>query len=79
MLPPMAELAGLGGSVCSVVAIWMQWNLQYRLSHLEDRYKDGRITNAQLERGMRWARLSPIFFTLLGACLLFGAAGQLIG
>ena len=75
----MAEMIGLAGIICSVVAIWMQWNLQHRLSHLEDRYKDGRITSVQLERGMRWSRLAPIVFTLLGACLLLGAASQLIG
>tara|TARA_R110002111_G_scaffold8933_4_gene31623 strand:+ start:979 stop:1206 length:228 start_codon:yes stop_codon:yes gene_type:complete len=75
----MTEILGLCGIVCCIVAIWLQWNLQHRFSHLEDRYKDGRIDSAQMRRGLHWARLAPIIFTLMGATLMLGAASQLIG
>ena len=75
----MIELIGLCGIVCCIMAIWLQWNLQYKLSHIEDRYKDGRIDSTQISRGMYWAKLAPIIFTLLGAILMLSAATQLIG
>lgn len=73
----MTEIIGLCGIVCCIMAIWLQWNLQYRFSHLEDRYKDGRINSSQLRRGMNWARLAPIIFTLMGAFLMLGAVMHL--
>jgi hypothetical protein len=75
----MIEIIGLFGIVCCGAAIWLQWNLQTRLSYLENRYKDGRINSAQMSRGMNWAKLAPIFFTLLGAVLMLGAVGKLVG
>lgn len=73
----MTEIIGLIGVTFSVVAVWMQWNLQYRLSYYEERHKDGRITTAQMERGMRWSRLAPILFTLVGAFFMMVAASRI--
>jgi|GEM_PF-7027236 len=75
----MIEITGLCGMVCCIVAIWLQLNLQSRLSYLEDRYKDGRINSTQMRRGMNWAKVAPIVFTLMGAALLLGAFSRFLG
>lgn len=59
-----------------MIAVWLQWNIQHRHSHLEDRYKDGRMTSDRLNRALRMARLMPIAFTFLGAGLLIVAASK---
>jgi hypothetical protein len=75
----MSQIILFTGIGFSLVAVWMQWNVQYRSSRLEDRYKDGRITSNNLTRALRTARLMPIAFTFLGAALLIVAATRYFG
>lgn len=74
----MTEIIGIAGIGFSVFAIWRQWNLHHRCSHLEERLKDERITSEQMTRSMNWARIAPIVYTLIGACLLIWSASRFI-
>lgn len=73
-----AQLLGLAGFIISLTAVWLQWNLPYRISRLEDMVKDGRISGEVKERRIRRAQLMPMVCTLLGACLLIWAVLRLL-
>jgi hypothetical protein len=70
------EFIGLAGMVITLLSIWLQSNLHHQLSWLEERFKDGKLSQQQLDRSMRRARLVAISSTLLGSCLLIGAVAR---
>jgi hypothetical protein len=68
------EIVGLCGLVISLTSIWLQWDLQQRLSNIEDRLKDGRITGEQAMQKIRfWKYFAPAL-SLTGVILLGIAA-----
>lgn len=74
MVLTTAEILGLCGLIVSVISIWLHWDMQYRLSAIEDRHKDGRISEAEMAKQIRfWKVFAPVL-TLVAVTLLGIAA-----
>jgi len=69
-----AEIFGLCGLIVSLVSVWLHWDMQYRLSAIEDRHKDGRISDAEMAKKIRFWKLFAPALTLAGVALLSVAA-----
>ncbi|MFI5357051.1 MAG: hypothetical protein ACHQ4G_06935 [Opitutales bacterium] len=74
----MTEILGLAGMGLMLAAVWLQWTLPERLSHMEERYKEAPSSAERLQHRIRRARLAPIVCTLSGFCLMAGAALRLM-
>ncbi len=73
-----AEIFGLCGLVVSLISIWLHWDMQYRLSAIEDRHKDGRITEAEMAKKIQFWKVFAPALTLVGVALLSVAAFGLL-
>jgi hypothetical protein len=73
-----AEIIGLFGLIISLASIWLHWGMQYRLANIEDRQKDGHITEQAAVAKMRfWKYFAPTL-TLVGLTLMGAAAYGLL-
>lgn len=73
-----AEIIGLCGLVVSLISIWLHWGMQYRLAAIEDRHKDGRITEGEMAKKIQFWKIFAPALTLVGVALLSVAAFGLL-
>ncbi|MBX3750216.1 MAG: hypothetical protein KF897_09015 [Opitutaceae bacterium] len=73
-----AEIIGLCGLVVSLISIWLHWDMQYRLAAIEDRHKDGRITEGEMAKKIQFWKIFAPALTLVGVALLSVAAFGLL-
>lgn len=69
-----AEIIGLCGLIVSLISVWLHWDMQYRLSAIEDRHKDGHISEAEMAQKIRFWKVFAPALTLVGVALLAVAA-----
>lgn len=67
------EYIGLAGVILNLAAIWLQLDLPRRIARMEERCKDGHVSDEQMGISIRRAQVMPMVCTLVGACLLVGA------
>ena len=68
------EIVFGAGALLTLIGVMVQWQLPRRRMSMEERKKDGRLTEAQAERRIRMqAWLAPCL-TVLGAGLMLSAA-----
>lgn len=68
-----AEFIGLIGLILCLASAWLNWSLSGRVAHIEDRQKDGKITEDQAKAKMQfWKFFSPAL-TLIGFGLIMVA------
>lgn len=73
-----AEIIGICGLIVSLISIWIHWDMQYRVSAIEDRHKDGRISEAEMAKKIQFWKIFAPALTLVGVALLSVAAFGLL-
>lgn len=73
-----AEIIGICGLIVSLISIWIHWDMQYRVSAIEDRHKDGRISEAEMAKKIQFWKFFAPALTLVGVALLSVAAFGLL-
>lgn len=69
----MVQMAGAVGICITLVGVWLQWNLPMWHARIEDRHKDGRLSEMQMRRRMQHAQLSAMICTGMGMAVLIVA------
>jgi hypothetical protein len=69
-----AEIAFGLGVLLTLAGVHLQWHLPRRQMSLEERKKDGHLTEAGATRWIVWQRYSAPAFTVAGAILMIGGA-----
>jgi len=67
-----------GGILLIAVSLYLQLTLQRRLDRLETRFKDSRLSSAQLDKWVFCARWSPVVCTVFGVALLIWGFNEVL-
>lgn len=73
MTHSMVQMAGAIRICSTLIGVWLQWNLPMWQARIEDRHKDGKLSEAQMRRRMQGAQRSAMICTGAGMAVLIAA------